>query len=101
MRVGGAGHKVVILLQGWNILILIVTNAGRADAYVFPTPGTKKWDTCAPEAIVKCLGGNLTDMYGKPLPYWPNSPAHNKEGVLCALRDFDRFVQTLQPMWKK
>eukprot|EP00027_Filamoeba_sp_ATCC50430_P003523 CAMPEP_0168545324 /NCGR_PEP_ID=MMETSP0413-20121227/2900_1 /TAXON_ID=136452 /ORGANISM="Filamoeba nolandi, Strain NC-AS-23-1" /LENGTH=301 /DNA_ID=CAMNT_0008575419 /DNA_START=8 /DNA_END=913 /DNA_ORIENTATION=+ len=89
MRVGGAGHKVVILLQG------------RADAYVFPTPGTKKWDTCAPEAIVKCLGGNLTDMYGKSLPYWPNSPAHNKEGVLCALRNFDKFTTALQPMWKK
>ena len=38
---------------------------GEADAYIFPSSGTKKWDTCAPEAILVAAGGELTDIYGK------------------------------------
>lgn len=30
---------------------------GRASAYVFASPGCKKWDTCAPEAILNAVGG--------------------------------------------
>lgn len=30
---------------------------GRASAYVFASPGCKKWDTCAPEAILTAVGG--------------------------------------------
>ena len=33
-------------------------------AYVFASPGCKKWDTCAPEALLKAKGGTLTDMHG-------------------------------------
>lgn len=32
---------------------------GKASAYVFASPGCKKWDTCAPEAILHAVGGNL------------------------------------------
>ena len=61
-QVGGAGHKVMLLMEG------------RAHAYVFPSPGQlplnssspsnfiedskpgcKKWDTCAPEAILHAM----------------------------------------------
>lgn len=34
LRVGGAGYKVLLLLEG------------DAHAYIFATPGCKKWDTC-------------------------------------------------------
>lgn len=30
---------------------------GKASAYVFASPGCKKWDTCAPEAILRAVGG--------------------------------------------
>lgn len=30
---------------------------GRASAYVFASLGCKKWDTCAPEAILTAVGG--------------------------------------------
>ena len=33
---------------------------GKAHAYVFATPGCKKWDTAAPEAIINAAGGHLT-----------------------------------------
>jgi 3'(2'), 5'-bisphosphate nucleotidase len=39
VRVGGAGYKVLALLEG------------TADLYLYPTPGTKKWDTCGPGSL--------------------------------------------------
>ena len=47
LKVGGSGHKVLLLIEG------------KAHAYVFPSPGCKKWDTCAPEAILHALGGKV------------------------------------------
>ncbi len=40
IRVGGAGFKVLCAIEK------------GAHAYVFSSPGTKKWDTCAPEAVL-------------------------------------------------
>ncbi|KFP02615.1 3'(2'),5'-bisphosphate nucleotidase 1, partial [Calypte anna] len=47
IRVGGAGNKIIQLIEG------------KASAYVFASPGCKKWDTCAPEAILHAVGGKL------------------------------------------
>ena len=62
LRVGGAGNKVLQLIDG------------QAHAYVFASPGCKKWDTCAPEAVLSAIGGTLTgklsgSVYGS-LIYW-------------------------------
>ena len=51
LKVGGSGHKVLLLIEG------------KAHAYVFPSPGCKKWDTCAPEAILHALGGKVSKIY--------------------------------------
>ncbi|CAL4128183.1 unnamed protein product, partial [Meganyctiphanes norvegica] len=66
MRVGGAGHKVMLLLEG------------QAHAYVFASPGCKKWDTCGPQAVLESAGGCLTDIQGKPIPYDSTAPHRNK-----------------------
>jgi len=58
VRVGGAGHKAILLMEG------------RAHAYVFASRGCKKWDTCAPEAVLTAIGGKLTDMNGEPYKYF-------------------------------
>lgn len=71
IKVGGAGHKVMLLLDG------------VADAYVFPTPGCKKWDTCAPEAILHALGGKLTDIKGNTYKYNKDVQHVNEWGVLA------------------
>ena len=42
---------------------------GKAHAYVFPSPGCKKWDTCAPEAVLHAMGGKLTDIHGNLYDY--------------------------------
>ena len=42
---------------------------GKAHAYVFPSPGCKKWDTCAPEAILHALGGKVNVLFQLHLGY--------------------------------
>ena len=45
VRLGGAGNKICNLALG------------NVDTYMFPQYGLKYWDLCAPESIVKGLGG--------------------------------------------
>ena len=71
LRVGGAGHKVLLVVEG------------KAHAYVFASRGCKKWDTCAPQAVLESVGGKLTDMFGHELSYDKNVNHTNELGVLA------------------
>lgn len=71
IKVGGAGHKVLLLIEG------------KAHAYVFPSPGTKKWDTCAPEAVLHAIGGKLTDIKGNLYDYHKDTTVVNEWGSLA------------------
>ncbi len=42
---------------------------GEADLYVHPTRGAKKWDACAPSAILHAAGGRFTDLDGDDIDY--------------------------------
>lgn len=57
LKVGGAGHKVLLVIEG------------KAHSYVFASNGCKRWDTSAPEAVLKSLGGHLTDVFGNKIDY--------------------------------
>lgn len=57
LRVGGAGHKVLLVVEG------------RAHSYVFASNGCKRWDTCAPEALLVAAGGVFTDVFGNQINY--------------------------------
>lgn len=74
LRVGGAGHKVLLVIEG------------RAHSYVFTSNGCKKWDTCAPEAILESYGGCLTDSLGNRLEYETNDQKdyHNYLGIIAS-----------------
>lgn len=92
---------------------------GRASAYVFASPGCKKWDTCAPEAILTAVGGTvnqpsitvryvcvcrfsltpfffytgkLTDMHGNTYTYQANVKHMNSAGVLATLRNHEYYL---------
>lgn len=80
LRVGGAGNKIIHLVEG------------RASAYVFASPGCKKWDTCAPEAILQAVGGKLTDIHGKPYHYEASVKHMNSAGVLATLRNHEYYI---------
>lgn len=57
VRVGGAGHKVLTIIEG------------KANCYVFASNGCKKWDTCAAEALLEATGGRMTDILGNLIEY--------------------------------
>ncbi|XP_062407028.1 3'(2'),5'-bisphosphate nucleotidase 1 isoform X1 [Sardina pilchardus] len=80
IKVGGAGNKIVQLVEG------------KASAYVFASPGCKKWDTCGPEAILQAVGGKLTDMHGNAYCYDANVKHMNSAGVLATLRNHEYYV---------
>jgi len=46
---------------------------GRAELYISFSNRTMEWDACAPEAIVRASGGEMTDVLGEPLQY--NKPS--------------------------
>ncbi|XP_066532243.1 3'(2'),5'-bisphosphate nucleotidase 1 isoform X1 [Hoplias malabaricus] len=80
IRVGGAGNKIIQLVEG------------KASAYVFASPGCKKWDTCAPEAILHAVGGKLTDMHGRAYCYDADVKHMNSAGVLATLRNHQYYA---------
>ncbi|XP_023023790.1 3'(2'),5'-bisphosphate nucleotidase 1 [Leptinotarsa decemlineata] len=85
ISVGGAGHKVLVVLEG------------RAHAYVYASRGCKKWDTCAPEAILEASGGRLTDIHGKHYSYDKNVSFPDNQGIFATARtvDHDALVSKL------
>lgn len=50
VRLGGAGNKCANVVQG------------NVDSYIHASQGLKYWDMCAPESIVKGMGGFCTDF---------------------------------------
>lgn len=56
---------------------------GKAHAYVFASKGCKKWDTCAPEAVLTAIGGKLTDICGNHYLYHKDVEHPNSRGVFA------------------
>lgn len=50
MYASGAGYKILCVIQG------------LADAYVLSEGSTFKWDSCAPHALLRALGGGVVDL---------------------------------------
>lgn len=71
---GGCGKKIMQVITG------------KSDCYFYDRKGTKKWDTCACEALLLSLGGTLTTMNGDCYEYLP-PPAemNNNYGVLAMM----------------
>lgn len=72
----------LVFLRHFSLQLL----EGKAHAYVFASPGCKKWDTCAPEAVLEAHGGVLTDILGNHYPYGADVPHPNKLGVIASAK---------------
>jgi len=83
IRVGGCGHKVLIVLEG------------EAHVYLFASPGCKKWDTCGPQAILEAVGGRLTDIHGNVLQYHQDVKRPNTAGVLATYKNHDFYLKNI------
>lgn len=78
---GGAGYKVLSVIDG------------ESDCYIYPRNGTKRWDTCAPEALIRCLNGSLTDIYNNDYLYVQDENTHveNYNGIVASLSQNNSF----------
>jgi len=74
---GGAGYKIFLVISG------------QVDLFANET-GTKKWDTCAPEALLLASGGHFTDLTGENYPYFVDSPHPNTKGILASGPKFSK-----------
>ena len=70
VRRGSVGIKVGLIVEQ------------QCDLYIHLSPRTKQWDTCAPEIILREAGGELSDLFGRPLRY--NAPeVQNRNGIIA------------------
>lgn len=76
----------------FQVLLLI---EGKVHAYVFASKGCKKWDTCAPEAILHAVGGTLTDFHGIRMNYSADVQRKNTGGVLATVADHAKFLNCI------
>jgi 3'(2'), 5'-bisphosphate nucleotidase len=56
---------------------------GEADAYVQPGRAGKRWDSCAPEAIVRASGGRVSDALGREIVYGTHE-LNNEAGLIAS-----------------
>lgn len=70
----------------------------QCDLYIHLSGKTKQWDTCAPEAVLACAGGRVTDLWGEPLSY--NTPdVWNHNGLVCSNgAAHDEVIRRLRPL---
>lgn len=74
LHVAGAGEKSLRLVLG---------TANEA-LWFFPKAGTSRWDVAASDALLRQLGGRLTDKFGKELDYsTTREDAENSDGIIA------------------
>jgi len=70
----------------------------QCDVYIHLSPRTKQWDTCAPQLVLTEAGGQLTDLFGKPLSY--NVPdVQNRNGLVATNgASHEQVIKALAPL---
>lgn len=66
---GGCGSKIMAVLLG------------QADLFYYSSSGTHRWDICAGDVLINCLGGSLTDINGYRYTYTSDT-TRNQKGIL-------------------
>lgn len=77
--VGSAGLKAALVAEG------------HADAYVAPHRAGKRWDACAPDAVVSAAGGAVSDALGQPIDYNGASLA-NDRGMVVSNKELHGLI---------
>ena len=83
---GGSGYKTLCVIDG------------SSDCYLYPRNGTKRWDTCAPEAILRAVGGRFTDVFNNEYNYsaiYDKNVVENWFGIVATIVDHDYFLKNL------
>jgi 3'(2'), 5'-bisphosphate nucleotidase len=72
-----------VLARGSAGLKAAEVASGRAEVYLQPGHAGKRWDSCAPEAIVAAAGGRCTDALGGTIDY-SGPELENTRGFLAS-----------------
>ena len=85
---GGAGYKAVLVERG------------QADLLTYCSPYTKKWASCAGQAIIRSLGGYFISGKGEEIFYDPKAKSYlNQDGIICG---FDqKFKESVIKIYEK
>jgi 3'(2'), 5'-bisphosphate nucleotidase len=80
-------HKEPLLISGAGEKSLrLILQVNNEALWFFPKKGTSLWDVAAPDAILRSLGGKLTDKFGNVMDYSkPREDAENMEGVVACI----------------
>jgi 3'-phosphoadenosine 5'-phosphosulfate (PAPS) 3'-phosphatase len=83
----GLIHKEPLLISGAGEKSLrLILQINNEALWFFPKSGTSLWDVAAPDAILRSLGGKLTDKFGNDMDYSkPRKDAENTEGVVACI----------------
>mmetsp|Transcript_10806 Transcript_10806/g.12772 ORF Transcript_10806/g.12772 Transcript_10806/m.12772 type:complete len:406 (+) Transcript_10806:173-1390(+) len=74
IHITGAGYKTMCLLLGTH----------GESLWFFPKPGTSLWDIAAADALLRVMGGKLSDKFGRDMDYskeWMD--AENMDGIVA------------------
>ena len=72
--ISGAGVKALNLLVGSN----------GESLWFFPKSGTSLWDVAAADALLRVVGGRLSDKYGRDIDYSKSrQDAENNDGIVA------------------
>eukprot|EP00388_Colpodella_angusta_P009023 GDKJ01024268.1.p1 GENE.GDKJ01024268.1~~GDKJ01024268.1.p1 ORF type:complete len:375 (+),score=74.55 GDKJ01024268.1:90-1127(+) len=93
---GGAGRKYLDVLLG------------KAEVFFNPRPGTKRWDSCAPEALLLAAGYSVTDSLGDSIKYGgaegdeKHPDVLNVFGITASCGSVEWHLKwVLQPQWEE
>jgi 3'-phosphoadenosine 5'-phosphosulfate (PAPS) 3'-phosphatase len=83
----GLIHKEPLLISGAGEKSLrLILQINNEALWFYPKSGTSLWDVAAPDAILRSLGGKLTDKFGNAMDYSkPRNDAENTEGVVACI----------------
>jgi inositol polyphosphate 1-phosphatase len=76
----GAGYKIMMVVDSISGEAQVGT---CADLFVSPNAAIKKWDSCAPHAILAALGGIAVDMHGLAITYPVVMSTEDGDGEMC------------------
>lgn len=101
MYASGAGYKILCVILG------------LADVYVLSEGSTYKWDSCAPHALLKAMGGGVVDLkkslnssqaeltYHQPYTECKGADRWANQGGLVAYRDCSKLSKVLETLKDK
>jgi 3'(2'), 5'-bisphosphate nucleotidase len=72
----------------------------RADLYIAPSFAGCLWDTCAPEALVRAVGGVFTDARGNELDYRAAGVENNRGAVACARELHTEVIDRISSLFR-